>query len=190
VVASWMHAHDWVKHQYGDGTPAMRPEGLARLADLRDRVPFYPEGYGFTGYRHAAWSAGTGGEWGGDTEFIAVADVFGTSIVAYPDWMRRRQPEEQRVHLSTPGPSRTGRGKGGRATVDMALRDALVSGVPLCVTVNVNGNHWHPLAPLDAHGRVLARDTTARGYPVGAVRAALSGGAWGAARDYVQAYTP
>ena len=43
VVASWMHAHDWVKHQYGDGTPAMRPEGLARLADLRDRVPFYPE---------------------------------------------------------------------------------------------------------------------------------------------------
>jgi hypothetical protein len=72
----------------------------------------------------------------------------------------------------------------------MALRDALVSGVPLCVTVNVNGNHWHPLAPLDAQGRVLARDTTARGYPVGAVRAALSGGEWDAARDYVQAYTP
>ena len=190
AVASWMQEHDWVTHQYGDGTPAMRPEGLARLASIRDCVPFYPEGYSFTGYRDRAWASGTGGEWGGDTEFIAVADVFGVCIAAYPDWMRNKEPRAQRMHLSTPGPSRVGRGKGRAATVDAVLREALTRGAPLCVTVNVNGNHWHSLAPMDADGRVLARDPAGRGYPTDAVRKALSGEAWGAASAYVQAYSP
>ena len=190
VVASWMQEHDWVRHQYGDGSLAMRPEGLERLANIRDRVPFYPEGYGFTGYRDRAWANGSGGEWGGDTEFIAVADVFGVCIAAYPNWMRNREPHAQRMHLSTPGPSRAGRGKGKGATVDEVLREALTRGVPLCVTVNVNGNHWHSLAPMDADGRVLARDPAGRGYPTDAVRKALSGEAWAAASAYVQAYSP
>ena len=190
TVASWMQEHDWVKHQYGDGSPAMRLEGLARLASIRDRVPFYPEGYSFTGYRDRAWASGSGGEWGGDTEFIAVADVFGVCIAADPNWMRNREPHAQRMHLSTPGPSRSGRGKGRGATVDEVLREVLARGVPLCATVNVNGNHWHALAPMDADGRVLARNPAGRGYPTDAVRKALSGEAWEAASAYVQAYAP
>jgi ABC-type Fe3+ transport system substrate-binding protein len=74
--------------------------------------------------------------------------------------------------------------------VDEVLREVLARGVPLCATVNVNGNHWHALAPMDADGRVLARNPAGRGYPTDAVRKALSGEAWEAASAYVQAYAP
>ena len=83
------------------------------------------------------------------------------------------------------------RGYGGGSTVAAALRRCLRGGTRLRMAVNVNGNHWHPLVPLDGDGRVLAESLPGAtdAVPTG-VEAALRGDRLREAAAYVHSYVP
>ena len=159
---------------------------LSAARQVRDQVPFYPGSYRRIG---SAWERGAYGSYGGDQEYAAVADVLGIAILGYADWMRGGN---QHGRLSMPGVGRTGkRGHGGGATVAEALRRCLRGRIRLRMAVNVNGNHWHPLVPLDSDGRVLteALPDVTEAVPTG-VSAALEGDKLREAAAYVHGYRP
>ena len=112
-----------------------------------------------------------------------MADVLGVGIFTYADWMRGRGGA-QRGRICLPGPGRRGRGQGGGASVSEAVYRCLRSRTPLRTAVNVNGNHWHVLFPVDASGRVV---TMALGDDA---RAAFNEQAMEDAARYVRSYAP
>ena len=122
-------------------------------------------------YRGARGTVARSGQYGGDTQWVAVADIFGRAVLTYTDTARSRGAGV-RINLAMPtaGPSPeagggavTGQGRGSWhvATLETALRVCLASKVGISAAVHVNGNHWRALLPVDGEGRpvaVTARD--------------------------------
>lgn len=176
VLHDWMRTHSWAARFAG---AQCEEEVDAVVSSVRDVIPYYPVSYSRIGW---AWEGESYGSFGGDREYVAAADVLGVAVFTYADWMRGGG---HRGRLSMPGEGRRGqRGHGGGAHVHEAIRRCLQAGVPLRFAVNVHGNHWHTLLPLDSDGRVVALAVPDEARP------AMEGAALADAAAYVSAYRP
>ena len=121
-------------------------------------------------YRRLTGLLLTAGRYGGDTEWVAVADIFGRAILTYTT-VQRGTGADAKINLAVPtaGAARTdggggrrgqGRGEWHTVTVATALRMCLATRTSMSAAVHVNGNHWHALLPLGPDGS--ARAVTAR----------------------------
>ena len=102
-------------------------------------------------YRRLTGLLVTAGRYGGDTEWTAVADIFGRAILTYTD-RQRGVGADTKINLAVPtagaarsdgGGGRRGQGRGEwhTVTVATALRMCLATRTSVSAAVHVNGNH-------------------------------------------------
>ena len=114
-------------------------------------------------YSRAQGTVARSGQYGGGTQWVAVADIFGRAVLTYTD-AARSTGAGVRINLAMPtagpppeagGGAVTGQGRGAWhvATLETALRVCLASKTGISVAVHVNGNHWRALLPVDGEGR-------------------------------------
>ena len=176
AMAGWMRRSRWAA-RFMDPVKRVRPVG-GRLTTVWE-APTAAEQEacvrqtedGTPVYRRARGTVARSGQYGGDTQWVAVADIFGRAVLTYTDAARSRGAGV-RINLAMPtaGPSPEagggavagqGRGSWHVATLETALRACLASKVGISAAVHVNGNHWRALLPVDGEGRpvaVTARD--------------------------------
>ena len=119
--------------------------------------------------------AGAAGEWGGDTEMLAVASLLGCNIFTY-----RAASGDVVGALFSPL-----RNEWTTVTAGAMLRAAMTDGIPLIVLANHHGSHWHARVPCASDGRVLAKVLPPERHGFGldavhtaAVGARLRGAGW------------
>jgi hypothetical protein len=153
----WMQQQQWAARFLFDSAHQVRPrdERDAAVRLVADHLPV-----DVPGRCHA-------GRYGGDVEFVGVADVLGRVVVMLSGERRDAGPSARvQVALPTVGGYEGGdvtagaRGALRHMTVESALRESLRRGSGLSAAVCVNANHWHPLLPLDIEGRVVHVPTT------------------------------
>jgi len=176
-MTSWMRANRW-------GARFMDPKKRVRCAGGQLvtvwEVPTAAEQEQVIGriasvtpvYRRLTGLLVTAGRYGGDTEWTAVADIFGRAILTYTA-RQRGVGADTKINLAVPtagaarsdgGGGRRGQGRGEwhTVTVATALRMCLATRTSVSAAVHVNGNHWHALLPLQPDGSVrtvAARDS-------------------------------
>ena len=152
AVATWVADNGGVGRFDGVRSSASLEAAEARLTRIRCRIPT---------------RAGASGEWGGDTEMLAVASLLECNIFTY-----RASRGDVAGSLFSPI-----RGTWTRETVGTALRAASADGIPLIVLSSHNGVHWHARVPCQHDGRVLVKELAAslHGFGLDAARTAVVG---------------
>ena len=123
-----------------------RAKEAKRLQSLRDPPPCPPYNS-----MHA---------FGGNDEFVAVADLSGCYIFTYMQGDEAKDPPKTRGTLFCPGRFERGRGKAIPQTMAQALQECRkdARGLPL-LCLKYYTNHWHTLLPCDAGRRFIQRRT-------------------------------
>ena len=171
AMAGWMRRSRWAA-RFMDPVRRVRPVG-GRLTTVWE-APTAAEQEacvrrmedGTPAYSRARGTVARSGQYGGDTQWVAVADILGRAVLTYTD-AARSVGAGVRINLAMPtasSPTETGgevaagqgRGSWHVATLETALRVCLASRTGVSVAVHVNGNHWRALLPVDGEGRPMA----------------------------------
>ena len=160
AVAAWVADNGGVRRFDGVRSEESLAIAEARLARIRKRIPT---------------RAGAAGEWGGDTEMLAVASLLGCNVFTY-----RAARGDVVGALFSPL-----RGEWTTVTTGAMLRVAMMDGIPLIVLSNHHGSHWHARVPCTSDRRVLVKVLTPERHGFGldaartaAVGARLRGAGW------------
>ena len=111
----------------------------AAVREVEDTLPAYAPG---------GQVLSSAGSYGGDVQFVAMANVIGRATATYSADARGGDGAHA-ITLSMPD----GGGSLRRVDVEEALRTCLVARAGVGVAVNVNGNHWHAMIPTALDGR-------------------------------------
>ena len=98
------------------------------------------------------------GKFGGDREYVAVADVFGITIATMNDAQRATRSDREQLFVAVPSASHASLGEGRNETVAATLRLCLQSMQELRIAIFFQSQqHWHALVPTDRTERLLYR---------------------------------